>query len=241
MLQNVQTLKLAAESGVTVIWNLLYGFPGDSVEAYERTARIMPKLRHLPPPSGCGRVLADRFSPYFQQPESFGVRLEPAAAYRFIHPFDEDSVRRLAYHFHMHSSALDRIEDTVAPMDAERRLWSEHHADSALSCEDAGETMIVTEARWGWERAVHELDGAEAALLRLCWRITPRHRIAAELAPRFSDPSLRAAIARLLHLGLLLQEDDLFLALPLRQSIRQPAGEGMADAGTMPFALCEPA
>jgi ribosomal peptide maturation radical SAM protein 1 len=243
MLQNVQTLKLAADNGLTVVWNLLYGFPGDSAEAYERTARIMPKLRHLPPPSGCGRVLADRFSPYFQRPESFGVRLEPAAAYRFIHPFDEDGVRKLAYHFHMHSPALNRVEDTVAPMEVERRRWSEHHAESALSCEDAGEALIVTDARWGWERAVHELDGAEAALLRLCWRITPWHRIASDLAPRFGEPALRAATDLLLRLGLLLQENDLFLALPLRLPARQPApaGDRTTEARTMPCALCEPA
>ena len=217
MLQNVQLLKLAAENGISVYWNLLYGFPGESADSYERSARIMPKLRHLQPPSNTGRVLADRFSPYFQRPELFGVRLEPATAYRFIHPFSEACVRRLAYHFHMHSGSLDRIRETVAPMEAEQRLWSEHHAESALCCEDVGEAVIVTDERWGWDRAVRNFDGAEAELLRLCWRITSWNRIESELRPRFNDTVLRAGIYRLVTLGLLLQEEAQFLALPLRQ------------------------
>jgi ribosomal peptide maturation radical SAM protein 1 len=217
MLQNVQILKLATESGMRVVWNLLYGFPGESADAYRRSACLMPKLRHLQPPTNTGRVFADRFSPYFQQPEAYGVRLEPAAAYGFIHRFDDASVRRLAYHFNMHSEALDRIDETVASMVVEQHLWSDHYAESALYCEDLGDTVIVTDERWGWDRASHVLDGAEAELLRLCCRITPWRQIKAELGPSFSETALRAGIDRLVGLGLLLQEKAELLALPLRQ------------------------
>jgi ribosomal peptide maturation radical SAM protein 1 len=239
MLQNVQILKLAAESGLSVVWNLLYGFPGESAEAYKRSAQIMPKLRHLQPPSHAGRVLADRFSPYFQKPESFGVRLEPAAAYRSIYPFDETGVRRLAYHFDMHSAALDCIEETAAPMVAEQGVWSDHHAESALYCEDEGETVVVADERWGWDRAVRVFDGAEAEVLRLCWRITSWNRIELELGPHLSDTVLRAAIDRLLSLGLLLQEEGQFLALPLRQPgwRRAPTWGELAEAPIVPYAL----
>jgi ribosomal peptide maturation radical SAM protein 1 len=239
MLQNVQTLKLAAESGLSVVWNLLYGFPGERADAYKRSARILTKLRHLQPPSDTGRVLADRFSPYFQRPESFGVRLEPAGAYRFIHPFNKTSVQRLAYHFHMHSGALDRVEETVAPMVAEQRLWSEHHAESALCCEDVGDAVIVTDERWGWDRAVRKFDGAEAGLLRLCCLITPWNRIKSELGPRFDDTILRAGIDLLFDLGLLVQEGDQFLALPLRQPgwRRAPTPDELAEARIIPYIL----
>ena len=37
MLQNVQTLKLAAENGLFVEWNLLHGFPGETAESYRRS------------------------------------------------------------------------------------------------------------------------------------------------------------------------------------------------------------
>ena len=239
MLQNVQILKLAAECGLSVAWNLLYGFPGESAEAYKRSAHIMPRLRHLQPPSSVGRVLADRFSPYFQRPESFGVRLEPAAAYRLIYPFSEASVRRLAYHFDMHSAALDCIEEIAAPMVTEQSLWSEHHAESALYCEDEGDVLIVTDERWGWDRTVHEFDGAEAEVLRRCWRITSWNTIELQLGPRFGDVVLRAAIDRLRCLGLLLQEEGQYLALALRQPgwRRAPTWDELAEARIVPHAL----
>ena len=217
MLQNVQTLKIAAENGLSVAWNLLYGFPGEKPAAYERAARLMPKLRHLQPPANTGRALADRFSPYFQRPESFGIRLEPAAAYAFIYPFEETSVREFAYHFHMHSDALDQVGEMVAPMKAEQRLWCDHHQDSALYYDDAGDILSVTDERWGRLRSTRELDGAAAALLRLCWRITCWNDIRAELAPRFSSTDLDTAMARLIELDFIIQEGSEFLALPLRQ------------------------
>jgi len=217
MLQNVQLLKLAAENGLSVAWNLLYGFAGENLDAYARTARLMPALRHLQPPDNTGRVLADRFSPYFQRPDSFGIRIEPAPAYRFIYPFDESSVQRLAYHFNMNSEALDLVEDAVEPMKAQQRLWCEHQKDSALYCRDIGGETVVTDERWGWPRSTRTFTGAEAEVLRLCWRITPRYRIEAQLGERFGDAAPRAVTDRLLELGLLLKEGEEFLALPLRQ------------------------
>src|SRR5215468_7728375 len=95
MLQNVQTLKLAAESGVYVEWNFLYGFPGEEPRQYGAMERIVPTLRHLHPPGAWARVRPDRFSPYFNDPASFGVDIEAAPAYRYVFPFAADSVRRL--------------------------------------------------------------------------------------------------------------------------------------------------
>jgi ribosomal peptide maturation radical SAM protein 1 len=239
MLHNVQLLKLAAENGLSVAWNLLYGFPGEDPEAYRRAARIMPMLRHLQPPDTTGRALADRFSPYFQRPDSFGVALEPAAAYGFIHPFGAESVARLAYHFHMRSDALDAVEDHVEPMLQEQRLWSAHQGESALSCEERGAEIVVIDRRWGWPRARRRFSGAEAALLRLCWQITPWHRIEARLGAEFSAATLRRAAALLQEHGLLLREGEEFLALPLRQPgwRRAPTWDEVLEGDVTPYAL----
>ena len=37
-LQNIRLLKWCAEIGVTLSWNVLYGFPGEAPEEYERMA-----------------------------------------------------------------------------------------------------------------------------------------------------------------------------------------------------------
>jgi magnesium-protoporphyrin IX monomethyl ester (oxidative) cyclase len=196
-------------------------------------------LRHLQPPFGTGDVYADRFSPYFQRPELFGVSIEPVAAYRFVYPFDEAVVRRLAYHFEMRSEALDRIEDTVAAMRSEQRLWNAHQRESALYSHDVGSTTIVHDERWGWPRAVHEFTGAEAEVLRLCWRITSWKQIQAELRGTFSAPVVGEAIDTLQSHGILLREGAEFLSLPLRQPgwRRAPRPQELAQRTVVPYAL----
>jgi ribosomal peptide maturation radical SAM protein 1 len=221
MLQNVQTMKLAAESGITVAWNLLYGFPGEDPAAYARTAALMPKLRHLQPPMNLSRTLADRFSPYFQHPETYGVTLQPVAGYGAVYPFEPASVQRLAYHFHMRSPALDDIETTIAGMRAEQRLWSAHHTDSALfeqeEATDAGTRIVVTDRRWGFAPRRVVLDAAQGMVLRRCRTIAAWHQIVAGGADGLDEPALVQAAERLLAEGFLLREGREYLALPLRQ------------------------
>src|SRR5262249_13811857 len=47
----------------------------------------------------CGPIRMERFSPYFETPEAWGIRiLEPDAAYAYIYPAHVDRAR-LAYEF----------------------------------------------------------------------------------------------------------------------------------------------
>lgn len=215
MLQNVQTLRLAAENGMTVAWNLLYGLPGEDPGSYTRTAAVMPLLRHLQPPMNLSRTLADRFSPYFNKPDAYGVALEPAPGYAAVYPFEDESVRRLAYHFHMRSPALDGVDALIAPVRAERRLWRAHHPESALYHTDDGVRVVVTEGRWGFDARTAVLDPPESALIRGCYTIATLSDVARDSGMALE--ALAAAAERLLDAGWLLREGNEYLALPLRQ------------------------
>jgi ribosomal peptide maturation radical SAM protein 1 len=72
-LHNVQALKWFTEAGVTVQWNLLYGFPGEEPAEYAAMAELIPSLVHLAPPQATGRVRMDRFAPYFNDPAAHGL------------------------------------------------------------------------------------------------------------------------------------------------------------------------
>ena len=241
MLQNVQTLKLAAECGIYVEWLALHGIPGETRAQYRAIAALIPKLRHLQPPAGFIRARADRFSPYFYRPEAYRVSLAPAAVYRHIYPFADASLRRLAYHFDMHSPALARVAAYTAAAAREFRAWQEHKDRSALTVEEAGDGLKVVDARWGRPRQTWRLKDAEAAVLRLCWRITARHAIEKAVAPPFGADAVAAALERLLARGLLLQEGERFLALPLRQPgyRRAPRWNEIRAARTVPYLLRE--
>jgi hypothetical protein len=68
-LQNIQLLRWCEELGITVFWNLLCSFPGESPVEYARMAELIPLLAHLQKPSYCGRIHVDRFSPLFTNAE----------------------------------------------------------------------------------------------------------------------------------------------------------------------------
>ncbi len=99
-LRNVQMLKWCSEFGIKPEWNILYGFPGETRQDYATFLAILSAISHLEPPSGCGPVRLDRFSPYFVNPENFGLKnLRPIAPFEFLYPFDAVSLEFIAYYF----------------------------------------------------------------------------------------------------------------------------------------------
>ena len=98
-LQNIQLLRWCEELGITVFWNLLYGFPGESEAEYARMAELVPLLTHLQKPGYCGKIHVDRFSPLFTN-AGLGVG-EPraAAAYSYLYPLEAEQLGNLAYFF----------------------------------------------------------------------------------------------------------------------------------------------
>ncbi|MEI9992959.1 MAG: RiPP maturation radical SAM C-methyltransferase [Rhizomicrobium sp.] len=98
-LQNLSLLRSCKSMGVRVAWNYLYGLPGETLEDYEAVLRLLPKIPHLQPPSGLNRIIIDRFSPYHNTPEQFGIEnVVPVPGYTGLYP-DDAPLSDIAYHF----------------------------------------------------------------------------------------------------------------------------------------------
>jgi len=210
-LQNIQTLKLAAEAGIYVEWLALCGFPGETAAEYDRIAALLPALRHLQPPAAFLRARADRFSPYFDRPAEFGVTLEPLPAYRHIYGGDAAAQARMGYHFAMRSAALDGAPLYCASSALEYARWREHQATSALWFDEG----TVHDRRWGWPAADEAVGPAAAGVLHAASRAVPWTRVLHDLGER--HPGLVQAADGLERRGWLLREGGQVLALPLRQ------------------------
>lgn len=79
---NAWLLRACEEAEVYPSWAILYGFPGEPREDYTRMAALLPKLAHLPAPTGAYRILMARYSPIFTNSEEFGLsNVKPARAY----------------------------------------------------------------------------------------------------------------------------------------------------------------
>jgi len=99
-LQNIQLLKWCREYNIDVAWNFLYGFPGETPEDYGQMEGLIEALFHLSPPCATGNIRLDRFSPYFNEPESYGItNIRPFFVYYSIYPLSDEQIFNLAYFF----------------------------------------------------------------------------------------------------------------------------------------------
>jgi ribosomal peptide maturation radical SAM protein 1 len=99
-MQQVQFIKWATEIGLSMVYGVLYGNPGETVEDYQEMADAVRFLRHLQPPTYVTAIALDRFSPYFNNPAAYGIRnVRPPEWFRRVFPSAAIDHHRLSYHF----------------------------------------------------------------------------------------------------------------------------------------------
>jgi ribosomal peptide maturation radical SAM protein 1 len=124
---NIEFMKWCAYYNVTNLYNILYGFSGETVEDYELQCQLIPRIVHLEPPYSLTRARADRGSPMFTNPEKHGVKnLSPEPCYAFLYPADRFDLRKVSYYFQREQS--DGLEKRIylqlrAQIDEWRRRW----------------------------------------------------------------------------------------------------------------------
>jgi ribosomal peptide maturation radical SAM protein 1 len=178
-LQNIQLLKWCRELGVKPEWNLLYGFPGEEPEDYQRMLPLFDAIEHLDPPGACGPVRLDRFSPYHSDPAGLGMTsVRALAPYRYLYPFDDDVLLRIAYYFDFDYADGREPLDYVRPVLERVRRWSSDGPRAGLwVCpgEDGSVTLVRERAEAARETLV--LDGWQAAAYLACDRATSPARL----------------------------------------------------------------
>jgi magnesium-protoporphyrin IX monomethyl ester (oxidative) cyclase len=163
LLRNVRLLRWCAEERVKVSWNVIYDIPGDREDTYDCMTAMLPDLHHLQPPNGCSRMSLDRFSPFFEQADRYGITdVRPLAPFRYLYPFDEATVMGIA-------SAFDYETSSEARRD--RSQWELRQAVATWRREWRPWGLTVVEAPSGGVRLTGggralELDALASALYR---------------------------------------------------------------------------
>jgi hypothetical protein len=215
---NVQHLKRCAALGITPMWALLIGLPGEDESYYAQYRRLLPNLVHLPPPMAVSPVSFHRNSPYTWYPEKFSLKTKPAQVYDFIYPgLAAEELKDLAYFFEdttpdppyrlrseKHRPDLQRIVDTW------RHVWVGHSGPLPqlhFATRDAKTGVI--DARGGSPRFC-SLSENELALLRA-----------------FNEPEL---VARIEKAGVVPEQDLLstLQSLVKRQFLFIEGGRGVS-------------
>lgn len=171
--QNLALLRFARAAGVSLYWNLLWGFPADDAKIYEETLGLLPLLHHLQPPNGLIHLDIDRFSPYYSQPAQFGVcNIKPRAGYYGFLPEGAD-IERIAYHFtaeypcgaHDHMEVISRLwQEMTRWRDAWRNKDRAPNQDLRLSRKRGLYVLVDTRGLWRKKRA-YSLNEQEASTL----------------------------------------------------------------------------
>ncbi|MFI2186277.1 RiPP maturation radical SAM C-methyltransferase [Streptomyces sioyaensis] len=165
--QNVRMLRDGAETGLSVSWNYLHGFPGETAADYEPVIAQIPALEHLNPPVDLSaRIAIERFSPYFNRPELGFTGLRPEEHYRFTYDLPESELLDLAYVFEAPERGIAR--PTVTALNDALGAWKKHHADSRLTHADLGDRIVLVSRRRAFDWGAMELtEPLETAAFRL--------------------------------------------------------------------------
>lgn len=170
-LQNVRFLKACAAQGIHVIWNVIYGFPGEPEEEYARMAELVPSLSHLPPPDLVPLVVA-RFSPYHQDPDRHGLVLRgPLPHYGLLYDADPETVANLAQAFEHEYLDGRRPEQYVANLREAIDRWRRTSTRDlgSLTYRRGPDHLAITDTRTVTGRGVrYVLEGQDVLVHTLC-------------------------------------------------------------------------
>ena len=231
-LQNVQLLKWCKELGVHVFWNVLWGFPGEPPDEYERMARVIPWLTHLPAPRSDFGLRLDRFSPNFNEAERLGFTdVRPVDSYRHVYfGLGEEARRNLAYYFQFEYADRRDVTEYVQPLLRAVRSWKRAHKQSELFSVVCDGRLVICDLRPVARSPVTVLHGLDRTLYEACDAVAHIRGLAATSAAGGGHSTEEAVIDRLRPLverGLLLEDGPRYLALAI------PAGEYRPPAAAM--------
>lgn len=228
--QNLVLLRDARAAGLDLQWNLLWGFPGDLAKDYEDTLALLPLLHHLQPPDSLLHLSIDRFSPYFQRPEAYGIEnIRPHPSYRAAFP-GHAALHQIAYYFvGDYASAAHRRRDLIDRIEQEIGAWRARWAPAAgaqptpptLRVSQVGDHYLVLDTRG--------LPGTDETM------VLDRDEAASAL--RAAPYAETAAVARAIERRIGVVVDDFYVPLAtaspaLLQSLERE-GRGASKAARM--------
>lgn len=229
-INNVQMLKWCQEYHLTVFWNILWGFPGESPEDYVESNEWAARLFHLLPPKAVTPIRLDRFSPLFDSAGEFGVKdIKPVRAYDHIFSALSPEERfDLAYFFEFDYQekpgsgyAFDLLQ-TVAQ-------WTRTHNKAALFYFPTGTDCMLVDTRT--EPRIWLLDREYMELLDALDTIAIKGDLAEQLK---MDSSLLVIMLHTLdEHQWIVQEGNKVLGLAIRLGRYQPSGEAQRVLSTL--------
>lgn len=171
-IQNIVCLKWSFYYRISVSWNILLGFPGETNEDYLRQIDLIPSLLHLQPPEATGKFWLERFSPYHARPHEYGVRMTgPGLAYEYIYDARQVDLQKIAYDFEyeLENWPVDPhiYQELVAAVEGWQRLHASNDKPF-LYYSKALDYVTVYDGRNPKAPSRRRYDGLAAVVIEIC-------------------------------------------------------------------------
>lgn len=171
-IQNIVCLKWSFYYRISVSWNILLGFPGETNEDYLRQIDLIPSLLHLQPPEATGKFWLERFSPYHARPHEYGVRMTgPGLAYEYIYDARQVDLQKIAYDFEyeLENWPVDPhiYQELVAAVEGWQRLHASNDKPF-LYYSKALDYVTVYDGRNPKALSRRRYDGLAAVVIEIC-------------------------------------------------------------------------
>ena len=225
LLQNIQLLKLSRHFDIFPTWNLLYGFPEEGREAYERMAKLIPSLVHLQPPMDVSPVLLVRFSPLLEKSRQWGLTdVKAHAGYRSVYPFDQEDLNSLAYFFDSNGQGREEIASYIDPLKERvrtwKRLWEQRQPPSLTYRQLTSRQLVLIDTRPG-QRQKSEIEGEAALAYAACESAQPFESLVSLVRGAMGDEypgdaGLREKLDEMTANRLMIEEGGWFISLAVQ-------------------------
>jgi ribosomal peptide maturation radical SAM protein 1 len=224
-MQNIVCLKWSFYYRVTVSWNILLGFPGETNEDYQRQIDLIPSLVHLQPPEATGKFWLERFSPYYTRPHEYGVRITgPGMAYEYVYDGRQVDLKKIAYDFEYELENWPVDPHVYQELVAAIEGWQRLHASNDrpfLYYSKALDYVTVYDGRNPKAPTRQRYDGVGARAIEICNETgKSAEQIRAGVADRVeaSDEVLTAVLDDLTAKRILYEERGKYFTLAIPEN-----------------------
>jgi ribosomal peptide maturation radical SAM protein 1 len=216
-MKNLELLKWTTYYGIDNAYNILFGFPKETVEDYRQQAEIIRRIPHFQPPYTMAQARPDRGSPMFERPSEHSISwLRPSRCYPHIYPPGYD-LSRVSYFFeHDISDILSQDDyqpcfDLVADW---KQRWKGRQRPY-LRYLKTWDSVSIHDGRQQPRRS-YRFDDRKASLYELCADAKRKEDLLAEL--ECDAAWLDAALQEFLDKDLMIFVDDEYLSLALPEN-----------------------
>ena len=222
-INHVALLKRCAAHDVALSWNILFGMPGEDPADYEETIDTISKLGHLSPPTGVHVLFFQRFSRYVENPEAFGLSLEPPPSYRYSFGDDEKLLEDMTFVFSIKEGCPFKetkrqnypLYNRVIAAAEEWTALRESTRPPRLEMVETATGVTVLDTRPCNVLPFNPLEGVTADVLLASWNPVSFETLCEKFAGIYTEDEITSALDELIAMNLVIHLSNRYLGLPL--------------------------